>query len=93
MKFTDRVLQRWRIAKVRRYISPGARILDIGSADGALFQRLAPVAAGSMGIDPTLKENITEVLINAVLCGKFKPGDHVSHARFGEGRIEKCRHR
>src|ERR1700722_15716208 len=63
MKFTDRVLQRWRIAKVRQYISPGARILDIGSADGALFQRLAPVAAGSMGIDPTLKEDIT-------VCGR-----------------------
>lgn len=59
MKFTDRVLQRWRIAKVRPFIPPGARILDIGSADGALFLSLAPVAEGCMGIDPTLKANTT----------------------------------
>ena len=60
MKFTDRVLQNWRIAKVRRHIAPGAKILDIGSADGVLFQRLGPaVGAGSMGIDPTLKAPLT----------------------------------
>jgi len=60
MKFTDRVLQNWRIAKVRRHIGPGAKILDIGSAEGVLFQRLGPaVGAGSMGIDPTLKAPLT----------------------------------
>jgi 2-polyprenyl-3-methyl-5-hydroxy-6-metoxy-1,4-benzoquinol methylase len=59
MKFTDRLLQSWRIAKVRRHISSGAKILDIGSADGALFQRLGAAAgAGSMGVDPTLKERL-----------------------------------
>ena len=56
MKFTDRILQTWRIAKVRRQIAPGAKILDIGSVDGALFRRLGPVAGpGSLGLDPTLK--------------------------------------
>lgn len=60
MKSTDRLLQRWRIAKVRKYIPPGAKILDIGSADGALFRQLGPrVGAGSMGVDPTLKESLT----------------------------------
>lgn len=60
MKFTDRLLQNWRIARVRRHIAPGAKILDIGSADGALFQRLGPaVGAGSLGVDPTLNEPIT----------------------------------
>jgi 2-polyprenyl-3-methyl-5-hydroxy-6-metoxy-1,4-benzoquinol methylase len=60
MKATDRILQDWRIAKVRKFIQPGAKILDIGSADGALFQRLGPlVGAGSMGVDPTLKEPLT----------------------------------
>ena len=55
MKSTDRALQRWRIAKVRPFIAPGSRILDIGSADGALFQWLGKPMGSSMGIDPTLK--------------------------------------
>ena len=60
MKFTDRLLQRWRIAKIRPFIAPGARILDIGSADGALFAALGNSAgAGSLGVDPTLKQPLT----------------------------------
>ena len=56
MKFTDRFLQRWRIRKVSAEISPGARVLDIGSADGALFTALGSrVGAGSLGVDPTLR--------------------------------------
>ncbi len=57
MRFTDRFLQRWRIRRVRPLIPPGARILDIGSADGALFAALGPaVGAGSLGVDPTLAQ-------------------------------------
>lgn len=60
MKKTDRILQNWRISKVRKFISPGAKILDIGSADGVLFRSLgSAVGAGSMGVDPTLKEPLT----------------------------------
>lgn len=60
MKTIDYALQCWRIAKVRQFISPGAKILDIGSADGALFQQLATrIGAGSLGVDPTLKEKVT----------------------------------
>jgi 2-polyprenyl-3-methyl-5-hydroxy-6-metoxy-1,4-benzoquinol methylase len=55
MKFTDRFLQRWRIRKAAAEIGSGARILDIGSADGALFTALGPrVGAGSLGVDPAL---------------------------------------
>jgi 2-polyprenyl-3-methyl-5-hydroxy-6-metoxy-1,4-benzoquinol methylase len=57
MKLTDRVLQRWRVAKVREFIRPGSRVLDIGSADGALFQGLQKLDKDSLGIDPTLKTN------------------------------------
>ena len=57
MKFTDRFLQNWRIAKARPFIPAGARILDVGSADGVLFQRIKDAQPGSMGIDPTLKTN------------------------------------
>jgi len=59
MKSIDRLLQRWRIARARRFINPGARILDIGSADGALFRQLNISGAQGMGIDPTLKSNAT----------------------------------
>lgn len=60
MKYTDRVLQRWRIARARRFIAPGAKILDIGSADGVLFQSLgADLGKGSVGVDPTLSHSLT----------------------------------
>lgn len=57
MKYLDRVLQRQRIAKARPFIARGARVLDIGSSDGALFQELGIPLSGAMGIDPTLREN------------------------------------
>jgi 2-polyprenyl-3-methyl-5-hydroxy-6-metoxy-1,4-benzoquinol methylase len=57
MKATDRFLQSWRIRKARPYIAQGARVLDIGSVDGVLFDRLRGRIAGGMGIDPTLKAN------------------------------------
>ena len=59
MNLTDRVLQRWRIAKVRPFIAPGSQILDIGSADGALFRQLGRrKGERCLGIDPTLKADI-----------------------------------
>ena len=59
MKALHRLLQRWRIAKARRFIASGARVLDIGSADGALFQALGSTLGGGLGIDPTLRASIT----------------------------------
>ena len=59
MKYIDRVLQRWRIGKARPFIAKGARVLDIGSSDGALFQELGTQLGGAMGIDPTLRQNRT----------------------------------
>lgn len=47
----DRWLQRWRFSKVRPYLHPGCRVLDIGSADGALF-RYHPGVAAFVGVDP-----------------------------------------
>lgn len=55
MKFTDRVLQRWRIDKIRPYIPLQARILDVGSSEGELFLRLGGSLREGMGIDPELK--------------------------------------
>lgn len=70
MKYLDRVLQRRRIAKARPFIGRGARVLDIGSSDGALFQQLGIPLSGAMGIDPTLRENqrLGEILL---IAGSF----------------------
>ncbi len=51
MKALDVLLQNWRIAKARPYVAPGANVLDIGSADGALYRRIPGIGAYT-GLDP-----------------------------------------
>lgn len=58
MKQLDRFIQRWRIRKAAAFIEPGASILDIGCADGALF-RLLPGVGDSVGVDPDLERPAT----------------------------------
>jgi 2-polyprenyl-3-methyl-5-hydroxy-6-metoxy-1,4-benzoquinol methylase len=64
MTWLDHFLQRRRIAQARPFLPPGARVLDIGSANGALFLAVDFLGAGCMGIDPTLRR--------VVDGGKFK---------------------
>lgn len=59
LKFTDRLLQRWRIAKVQRYIRPGARVLDVGCADGALFRQMRKRIGSGIGIDYALEQSVS----------------------------------
>ncbi len=54
MTLIDNILQRWRIAKAAQFIAPGARVLDIGSSDGALFQALGDRLGSGLGVEPTL---------------------------------------
>jgi 2-polyprenyl-3-methyl-5-hydroxy-6-metoxy-1,4-benzoquinol methylase len=49
----DRVMQRWRIEKVRPYVPAGARVLDIGSSDGALYESIRNLGQ-YVGIEPDL---------------------------------------
>ncbi|MGA2852692.1 MAG: methyltransferase domain-containing protein [Verrucomicrobiota bacterium] len=71
MRFVDRLGQRWRIDKIRPFIPGGARVLDIGSGDGALFRQLGKlVNADSLGIDPGLKAN-SRVGGVSLIVGKF----------------------
>jgi 2-polyprenyl-3-methyl-5-hydroxy-6-metoxy-1,4-benzoquinol methylase len=48
----DHILQRWRIAAARPWISAGARVLDIGCHQGEMFKLLAGHIGQSVGIDP-----------------------------------------
>jgi 2-polyprenyl-3-methyl-5-hydroxy-6-metoxy-1,4-benzoquinol methylase len=57
VKPLDRLGQRWRIAKARRYVAQGSRVLDIGCADGALFRALADRIRDGIGIDPNAVDN------------------------------------
>ncbi len=58
MKPLDRLLRDWRISKALPYLQPGARVLDIGSADGAMFRRFDGRMAEGVGIDSGLKRQL-----------------------------------
>jgi len=59
MTAIDRFLQNWRIKKARPFVIPGARVLDIGSADGIMFHQLSGLASNCLGIDPTLTSELS----------------------------------
>jgi SAM-dependent methyltransferase len=80
MKAIDRLLQRWRISKARAYIAPGARVLDIGCADGELFRRIPHVGEG-IGVDPDLPASMPS-LPNAVLVRGVFPEALPDHRPF-----------
>jgi 2-polyprenyl-3-methyl-5-hydroxy-6-metoxy-1,4-benzoquinol methylase len=69
----DRFLQRWRLAKVRPFIPFGARVLDIGCGDGALFRFLGNHIYEGIGLDPTLSSPIQEEGFE-LIPGKFPEG-------------------
>jgi SAM-dependent methyltransferase len=54
VKRLDRLLQDWRIGKAIRWVPLGARVLDVGCHDGALFRRLGPALREGVGLDPAL---------------------------------------
>lgn len=58
MKPFDRLIQHRRIDQTAKYIRPGVRVLDIGSADGALFRRFEGTIGEGIGIDPGLEREV-----------------------------------
>ena len=58
MQLLDRLFQEWRFRAIQRYIRPGARVLDIGCGDGALFRRFPDRIREGIGIDADLREPV-----------------------------------
>src|SRR3982751_973194 len=54
----DRFIQSARINKVRKHVRFGARVLDVGCAEGELFRRLDDQIGEGVGIDPDLRESV-----------------------------------
>lgn len=79
MKALDVWLQNWRIDKVRPYLRPGGRVLDIGCADGALFRRV-PHLGEYIGLDPALSEPVDRPPLR-LIRGLF-PGALPNHDPF-----------
>lgn len=73
MTWLDRWLQCRRIDQARPYIRFGTRVLDIGSAEGALFIRLRARIGEGVGVDPALDRPV-EGPGYRLLPGRFPDG-------------------
>ena len=58
VKPLDRYLRNRRIKLVREFLNPGSEILDIGCADGAMFEQLKDRYKYGYGVEPTLGSEI-----------------------------------
>lgn len=70
MKTLDRYLQRARIAKAQRFVRKGDVVLDIGCADGAMFEKWRGFIKYGYGIEPELRNKI-ETDFYTLLPGPF----------------------
>jgi SAM-dependent methyltransferase len=54
VKALDRHLQRRRIAVASRWVPAGARVLDVGCADGSLLRSVCAAGGSGVGLDPVV---------------------------------------
>ncbi|MES2381135.1 MAG: methyltransferase domain-containing protein [Bacteroidota bacterium] len=70
MKKLDIYLQDVRISKAKQFIKKGSSVLDIGTDDGIMFEKLSHLIDKGVGIEPTV-----EIVINkgkySILPGYF----------------------
>lgn len=74
MKALDRLLQRWRMGRALRHVANGARVLDIGTFDGRLFELGRTRNITGVGIDPGLVVAPVDHGSYRLVRGSF-PGD------------------
>lgn len=58
MKALDRYLRDVRIAKAKRFVREGDVVVDVGCADGIMFERWAGWIGRGFGVDPTLDRQV-----------------------------------
>lgn len=58
MKALDRYLRNVRIAKARPFIKRGGVVLDVGCADGTMFEKWRGFIEYGYGVDPALAEKV-----------------------------------
>jgi SAM-dependent methyltransferase len=56
MKALDRYLRDVRIRKARSFVEEGDVVVDVGCADGTMFERWGEAISRGYGVDPTLAE-------------------------------------
>jgi len=54
----DRFIRDRRLRQVARLVPDGARVLDVGCHDGALFHRLGDRLGAGLGLDPALEQPV-----------------------------------
>jgi 2-polyprenyl-3-methyl-5-hydroxy-6-metoxy-1,4-benzoquinol methylase len=64
LRLADRIIRSLRVRQVGRFLPVGARVLDVGCYDGALFARYADRIVSGVGLDPMLASSGTR--------GKFR---------------------
>jgi SAM-dependent methyltransferase len=70
MKALDRYLRNVRIAKARGFVRKGDTVVDVGCADGAMFERWKGLIEFGYGVDPIL-ERTTEYPDYVLYAGLF----------------------
>jgi 2-polyprenyl-3-methyl-5-hydroxy-6-metoxy-1,4-benzoquinol methylase len=80
MKPLDRFLWDWRLKQFLPYIPPGTRILDVGCAEGLMFQKLGARLGEGVGLDPALARSVQGARYR-LIPGRF-PDDYPETDRF-----------
>jgi 2-polyprenyl-3-methyl-5-hydroxy-6-metoxy-1,4-benzoquinol methylase len=80
MKPLDRLLQRWRARVAAAWVPTGARLLDVGCADGVLLRRLSPRLRSAVGVDPGAEPRVEGTI--EIVPGSFPEEPRLPAAGF-----------